>query len=198
MRHLTALVILVAATSLVMALWVNEGPLWQWVMTQREEFDATEEVRLLRGRWIHGKYLSEGNEQECSSLFPQNRPIGGWRYILRWSAEPQPHGPFAYYHDNGFKAMQGVYRHGFQESVTVWDREGKIWWQIRAEPFDSQSGYSLFEQRQLGGQSVREVQRVSRLPGLMDPDSNKRDAPWWWGVADQAEPSAPWWNENDK
>ncbi len=45
----------------------------------------------------------------------------------------------------------------------------------------------------VSGQEIYDAQslRDRRLAATPSP-------PWWWGVKDQTEPTAPWWNEKDK
>ena len=75
----------------------------------------------------------------------------------------------SYYIESGMKAEEWEYRDGRLLRATMWDLDGKVLGQTRSIDDD-------------GNSLVRE-----------EP---KGRPPWWWGVKDQSEPSAPWWKRN--
>ncbi len=137
--HLVLAVILGAVVALCISGWVNEGPLWRWMVLKEQ---TTEES----GGWLHRK------------LFGNHR-IRVRATVKRWSDPPIPHGKaIGFYTQNGFKALEGEFRNGLMISVTIWNFDGTVAHQ-----------------------------------GVPGPD--KTSPPWLWGVKDQTQPSAPWWNE---
>ncbi len=52
--RLVLVVILVAVTALVTALWVGEGPLWRWVMIHRVDLDSLSPDLIIGGEKVRG------------------------------------------------------------------------------------------------------------------------------------------------
>ncbi len=51
-RHLIAAGILVAVVAMPVSLWVNEGPLWRWVMTKRVRLSEHPQPALVEGTYL--------------------------------------------------------------------------------------------------------------------------------------------------
>ncbi len=114
------------------------GPVWEWVTTKE-----TSKLETIDGHEVL------------------------WtRAASRWDAKG-PGRVVSYYTENGFKRVEGEWRHGgIFHAFTMWNFDG----------------------------TVRLQQR--------DPDKHPRfsrqSPPWWWGVTDQTEPTAPWWKGGEK
>ena len=50
---------------------------------------------------------------------------------------------------------------------------------------------------QLNGNVLMQVQYRSDAGHRLGTPQQRGGPPWWWGVEDQTEPTAPWWNEKD-
>ncbi len=74
-----------------------------------------------------------------------------------------------FYCETGFKAFEQLYEAGRIARTTVWNRNGTVKRQTEVK-FDGQ------------------------IPSV----GHRGSPPWWWGVTDQTEPTAPWWNEKDQ
>ena len=128
--RLLLVVIVVAVAAFVPALWVNEGPLWRWVMLIEKPY--------------HGN--SSGHETR------------GAVFRHRWSSEI--FFAHSYYVESGYLAF--VRRKvGNETHTTNWSLDGRVFKQW------------------IFGLSVQE----------------RCEPPWLWGVTDQTEPTAPWWDE---
>ena len=147
--RLALVLILTAVAILCTSLWVQEGPLWRWVMLKRVPFET-----LLPTSF-------EGHERV------------GWVTVKRWSSleterfkQPIFHGPAVlYYRENGFKAAEGEAKNGVFIRTTLWDIDGTV-----------------------------RIQDESDEQGM--PIEGRASPPWHWGVTDQTEPTAPWWDES--
>ena len=84
MRHLTALVILVAATALVMTLWVNEGLLWRLVMTKR--------IAMPTFRMPPGSKSPAFPPVTRIPIYVNPETAIGWVTVRRWTDPPVAHG----------------------------------------------------------------------------------------------------------
>ena len=112
---LVLLVLAVALVGLGVWAWVDEGPLWRWMMTTRRYRESSRESELVRG----------------------------WSTIHRWSGINV--GPFADYFvrsgkrsSYGSESDDGIYKH------TSWKFDGSVSWQIsynvRIPPGDREKG----------------------------------------------------------
>ncbi len=135
--RLIALAIVMSAVALVTCLWVNEGPLWRWVMLKTLDYESSFDGFASRGEMIHNR----------------------WTHYV--------YGKFvSYYVKTGFVSMMDD-RRGGQICLTQYNVDGAVVYQSHATKRD---GTDLV---------------------------SKRSPPWWWGVKDQTEPTAPWWGRND-
>ncbi len=145
--HLVLAVVLVAVVVVVIllvALWVNEGPLWRSAMLEKIPID-----------------LYYSRDGKTSGLFDR---VYGWATVKRWTHPTVQHGNLVcYFVENGFKAKEEEYKDGRVTKGSEWNFDGTVSRQIRS-PWGR---------------------------GRTSP-------PWLWGVTDQTEPSAPWWNEKDQ
>ena len=94
---------------------------------------------------------------------------------LRWVRESGRE--VAYYVGNGFKARERLVV-GAEQRTTKWNYDGKVREQ------------SVWIGDDFGEQSV-----WIDLPGGW---MGKHSPPWWWGVEDQIEPTAPWWEDSSQ
>ncbi len=99
--RLVLVVILVAIAVLGISLWVNEGPLWQWVMTRR------------------------GPVEPCLAPGLQDGHLAtGWATYKRWTNEW--HGPAAAFYDNGYVAARATNVDGVTVRYTHWNYDCTI------------------------------------------------------------------------
>ncbi len=104
-----------------------------------------------------------------------NPDVGrGWVRVKRWADPPVAHGTATWYFlSTGYKGQEYSIENGVIVGETTWKSDG----------------------------SVLSQHRVRDEHGnLVDPYGEKaerRSPPWWWGVTDQTEPSAPWWKEGE-
>ncbi len=99
-------------------------------------------------------------------------------------------------------------KNGYNEYVDVWGHKirGPFTETRRAnEPrqwvfYYVDSGFKAEEGEEAGMYSKKTVWNFDgTVRDQIRPDGHPRsDPPWWWGVTDQTEPTAPWWNEKDK
>ena len=71
-----------------------------------------------------------------------------------------------FYEENGYKAMEGLWRNGTAIKSTSWNPDGTI------------SNQHRYNWQDVPGQQWDEM---------------KTSPPWWWGVEDQTSPSDPQW-----
>ena len=87
-------------------------------------------------------------------------------------ARPVRHGKLVtYWVDTGFKSQEHLYCEGRFVRGTTWTFNGKV----------------LHQSFYLG-----------KDEGGVELSSTKDEPPWWWGVGDQTEPTASWWNKKDR
>ena len=102
----------------------------------------------------------------------QGHPVRGWVRVKRWTEPSVEHGELIVYHEHtGFKAADAQYIDGQLAKSTSWYPNGTV--SLQWDYFD-ESG------------------RVTNVPVSRD------EPPWWWGVTDQTEPTAPWWNSEGR
>ena len=97
----------------------------------------------------------------------RSRPVRGWVHVKRWTDQPVAHGP----------------------RVLYWER----------------TGFKFLEMECIDGEVARSTCWSSTGTVLaqrhyLDKSGTmtRRDGPpWWWGVTDQTEPTAPWWPDNN-
>ena len=107
--RLLLVVILVAGSALVTALWVNQGPLWRWVMLERKPVKVFERIRI------------------------QRYPVRGWKTVHRFKGGL--HGLHATWYLNGFLAREVVYEESQIIRQTAWNPDGSLRLQMRlADP----------------------------------------------------------------
>ena len=95
----------------------------------------------------------------------------GWMKVRRWSDPPVSHGrAIAYWISTGFKAHECEVRDGVLLRATTWTPDGAVQTQIRQ--IDDEGHF---------------------LPA--DAELDRDSPPWWWGVTDETEPTAPWWGK---
>ena len=193
MRRLGYVLLLVnvlVVTVVCIALWVNEGPLWRWVMLERITFESHDYEEMIRG-WHYvyrskaqpyGKWHWRAQEGDPSvvrrpvpepdlpnkgfSVWLNEKDVSGWETVTLSGQARIPHlRRVTYYVDNGFLAQEGFYENGWPVAVTQWDFDGTVQVQIKQD----ETGKSL----------------------------KKESPPWWWNVADQTKPTAPWWHGKD-
>ena len=101
-----ALAVVAVCISLYISAWVNEGPMWRWVMTKR-----------------------------IGAVGNIGHPVTGWATVRRWWShveQGQPidtfsHGPSVlYYDDTGFKAIEEHYKVGRVIRRTEWNLNGTV------------------------------------------------------------------------
>ncbi len=94
--RLVLVVILVAVAALCIPLWVNEGPLWRWVMLERVDVETFSSGRgwMIARRWT-------------------NPQIQYGRKVL-WDPK------------TGFKKLDQYYYSGREAYGTGWDQDGKV------------------------------------------------------------------------
>ncbi len=120
--HLVLAVILVAVVVVVIllvALWVNEGPLWRWVMLKRVDHEG-----------YHGYFVSL---VIINGHFPP--PTRGWKTVKRWTDHPIWYGKMVlYYVETGMKSAEGEIYAGPSSHATLWNLDGTIQQQRRVDP----------------------------------------------------------------
>ncbi len=91
----------VAIVGLGVWAWVNEGPLYWWVMTERT-------------------YIELPSGSSHTDLSER-----GWIQLSRWSSNP--HGPFAsWYRKTGYRAREGFVRLRGESKLTSWNVDGTV------------------------------------------------------------------------
>ena len=130
--------ILLSAGSLCTALWVNDGPLWWWVMTKAGEYEYSRDGHLIRGQSVNMRF-GDRRLLRCDEWYVENgfRRAEGWRSTGKYPGAP--------------------------ERQTQWDFDGRVVYQSRVDADGS--------------------------------NARRESSPWWWGVTDQTEPTAPWWGK---
>ena len=102
-RRLVLLAVLVAAIATCVSLWVNEGPLWRWVMLER--------VPL---------HFTLGNDH-----------LVGWQSVKRWGENAgELHGRVLWYKSGGLKAVEAEDSDEYL-TVTGWYKDGAVEFQMR-------------------------------------------------------------------
>ena len=101
--RLVLVVILTLVTVLCISLWIGEGPLWRWVMLEKEAFEIGGDDPLISH---HGSL--------------RNHKLIGWGLQSRWRDKNLR--DVAYYAESGFKAWDVDYRLG----ATIWELNGKV------------------------------------------------------------------------
>lgn len=101
--------------------------------------------------------------------------VRGWRTYKRWHEyDGKGKGPrgdlLAWYVETGFKAAEGEDVNEVGGWVTTWEPDGTVRNQMRFV--------------------LKKATPMPRRKADM-----KSSPPWWWGVTDQTEPTAPWWEE---
>ena len=96
LARLVLALVLAAAATLCVHLWVNEGPLWRMVMVQR-----TGIVREYKG---HG--------------------VRGWKTKHRWGNDHASE--VTWYVETGMKLFEGTYEDGILSTGTYWKLDGEI------------------------------------------------------------------------
>ena len=145
-------IILLAVAALCISLWVGEGPLWRWVMT--------EVVVSL---------------EDSSDLPEEFTEVREWRRQNRWN-----HTPIhvqSYYVSTGYQASDVRWKNGEPYRGTWWFSDGRV-----------------VRQNRWGDQVEKITLMVTRKRGrttVAVPAESRGKAPWWWGVTNQTEPSAP-------
>ena len=92
--------------------------------------------------------------------------VRGWKCVKRWQVPQVVHGPgVGYWVRTGFKRMKFECRDGTIVRMTYWKKDGIV-----------------------------DAQYEAGVNGSGNFGSNLTP-PWWWGVEDQTEPSAPWWGK---
>ena len=93
-----AIVIALAVVALCVSLWVNEGPLWRWVMCRKVEWQPN-----------------------------SSRSMRGWFTAKRWTQPPLAHGRAKVWHvSTGFKAIEYELENGAIMWATLWDQDGSV------------------------------------------------------------------------
>jgi len=96
-RHLIAAGIIVAVVAVVGSLWMNEGPLWQWVMLESHRYEKT---------------------------LPSGYRIRGLTLVNRWTKEPI--GEVSYFVGNGIKHSVSRVDNGKVTEQTFWNHDGTV------------------------------------------------------------------------
>ena len=108
--RLLLVLVLVAVTMLCISLWVDEGPLWRWVMTKRVPLTVL-------GPAFNERY---------------GHAIRGWAAVKRWSDRPFRFGLFVgYYVENGLIAVRGEQYEDITGRIrpargTAWNFDGTV------------------------------------------------------------------------
>ncbi len=97
--HLALAAVLFCTLVLLVVLWANEGPLWQWLMT----------------RTVYDNGILNGHEYR------------GWYTTKRWTHPPVKHGNHTtYFSENGLKASQIKWDNGVPLQKTTWNIDGSV------------------------------------------------------------------------
>ena len=121
----------------------------------------------------------------------EGRTVRGWDTLKRWSDPPVILSRTAYYTENGFKKSE-VQRVDDLYRVTWWNFDGSV---------DSQTlSLAFVPFATLDGHSVMALLAIPFTPyGQVEVGNSVArtiySPPWLWGVTDQTEPTAPWWNK---
>ena len=170
--RLLLVLVLVAAATLFISLWVNDGPLWRMVMLKRVLLEGT-------WNWQTPLWFGEGpnwrqlilKEIEFRHLASPPR-VRGWCTVKRrWGMfERMHHGRVvAYFAENGRRAFDLEMRENLIKSGTFWNLDGTVWYQ----QYTSANGHKTKK----------------------SPIEVRNSPPWLWGVTDQTHPTAPWWGK---
>lgn len=165
-RHLIAAGIVVAVVTLCVSLWVNEGPLWRWVITK--------------------KVRSE-------SLLPEWHNNHGWISVKRWTKHTVFHGRTVLYYPSNpqvrfpgrprIKYMEAYFRDGLGMKRTIWRHSGIV---------DSQQRVLVEKLAFTPGEIPYPADAAGLSAAFRVRDSGafelKNSPPWWWGVTDQPDP----------
>ena len=139
-------VILLAVITLLAALWVNEGPLWRWVMLEKVMIQSP------------ARYLPRNS--------PWTKRVAGFKSINRWTKTE--HGRLVFFDlESGRQVQEQVWSKGSCIRITKWSPRGTLYMQSRT--------------RNEFGETI--------------PAETTTSPPWWWGVENQTEPTAPWWGK---
>lgn len=113
-------------------------------------------------------------KSDCISSVDAPPPKKGWCYKDRWTGKI--HGRLVmWYEATGTRSVEAVYHQGVELRATSWNPDGTV----------------------LGQRRIIEGPWQGPGPPPPGPWYNGRDtAPWWWGVEDETEPTAPWIGES--
>ena len=124
-------------------------------------------------RWVTVKTIPF----ESEGLVVPEETVRGWRKVNRWNAEEILQ--VSYYVRNGFKERVWEFKNGGSYRITFWRPDGTV---------DQQARFG----DQLDLSSVDEFLVEERGSELVDvPAERSFNPPWWWGVTNQTEPTAP-------
>ena len=114
-------------------------------------------------------YLDSSSNPE---LMRTIHKVRGWETVKRGSQPYLRHGPcILYYVENGFKAEESFYENNTLVRSTIWNIDGLV---------------------------VAQTKGQQPLFPPWEGHWPKRSPPWWWNVTDQTEPTAPWWNKEER
>ena len=103
--RLALLVIVAAVVLLCISLWVNEGPLWRWVMTKR----------------------IPANGIFSDDFFDGPHPVRGWYIGKRWTdLRIRYRKEVWFYSENGYKAWERHFEGGRYVGKTWWRFDGTV------------------------------------------------------------------------